>query len=109
MHLAPDVYWRQEADCVLLSTPTGVVRLHDEWLGAWSELTHAAEDARAMSDLSTDAQALLSNLVEEGLVLLAPVRQSPVAPHVCAEVVPWSNKTLGHLDNNGPRPQPLQS
>lgn len=89
MRLAPDVFWRAETDCILVSTATGVMRLDDAWCAAWHELVAVSASEKIDHDLdgvSERARELLAMLVSDGTVLVG-----------AKEAGCWQRYTLGHL------------
>ncbi len=103
--LAQGVYWRSEADCVLISTTTGVLRLDDMWRLAWNELANTVGAGTAMScALSKNARALLGELVADGLVLPFSDNAAACEPVCEQEGWPWYVRTLGHLADTSPAP-----
>jgi hypothetical protein len=92
LDLAPDIFWRTDNDCVLISTASGVLRLVNDFHDAWLELVDVSGKADLSSlrvqDISLKSQALLKNLVEEGLV--KQVNSPPAS---------WQKRFLGHLQS----------
>jgi hypothetical protein len=61
------------------------MRLDDDWVAAWFELVGFSNSERA-ERLSSIAQALRANLIEEGLVTCSD-----------AKGMNWETRRLGHL------------